>query len=198
MNNVIMPPRIARLERDERGYPIPWNVLRGEGNAPIFTVNDDQKAWEALRRSLCPICGERLGKWKWWVGGPRSAFHEHGWYIDLAMHHECMQFALAVCPYLAAPKYLGRIDVAKPELVPAGTLLMLEELNTDRPQVFVAAAGDRIEYQERGLLQPFTRPWRPALAYEYWRHGHQISEEAALPHLRAMLGEEWTVPAVQV
>ena len=112
------PDRVAKLPKDHRGYPIPWNVMRGEDGTAFFTVNDDRKAHRALREELCPICGERLGRWRWFVGGPRSAFDPHGWYLDLPGHRECMHFALATCPYLAAPKYLGRVDVIHPEKLP--------------------------------------------------------------------------------
>jgi hypothetical protein len=81
-------------------------VLRSSGTA-FFTVNDDGKHWVAIERGICPISGETLGKWKWFVGGPRSAFDENGWYSDLPGHRECIEFSLATCPYLAAPKYLG-------------------------------------------------------------------------------------------
>src|SRR5262245_10413652 len=111
-SQVVMPERIARLPRDSRGYPVPWNVLVNDDGYPILTVNDQSKTVEAIVSGLCPICGGRLGKWKWFAGGPLSAFDEHGVYIDLPCHRECIEYALQVCPYLALPKYLGRIDVA--------------------------------------------------------------------------------------
>jgi len=194
-----MPPRIAQLPRDARGYPIPWNVLRGNDGAPIFTVNDDRRAWQALRQELCPICGERLGKWRWFVGGPRSAFDEHGWYLDLPGHQECMQFALATCPYLAAPKYLGRIDVPNPAKLPAEVDVLLDEtMLSDRPEFFVAVAAARMELNPRPLpeLQPYVRPARPAFAYEFWRHGVQVPAHRVMPILRGMFGAEWTIPEV--
>ena len=121
------PERIARLPHDKRGFPIPWNVLRGVDDAPIFTVNDERKSQQALTRELCPICGERLGRWKWWVGGPRAAFDEHGWYIDLPVHQECAHYALQTCPYLASPRYVEdhRVDVPDPsKLLPEHRVLV--------------------------------------------------------------------------
>jgi hypothetical protein len=198
--NIPFPDRIARLPRDKRGYPIPWNVLRDVDGNPLFTVNDDRRAWRALRSQLCPICGERLGRWRWFVGGPRSAFDEYGWYLDLPGHHECMSFALAICPYLAAPKYLGRVDVTRPEKLPPEARVLLDEtIITDRPEVFVAVASNRMEINPRPVpeLQPYVRPARPALAYEYWRHGRQITEAEAMPWLYAAMGAEWNIPEVQ-
>jgi hypothetical protein len=184
-----------RIPRDHRGYPIPWNVLRADDGTPFFTVNDDRKHWRALRQELCPLCGERLGRWRWFVGGPRSAFDPHGWYVDLPGHHECITFALATCPYLAAPKYLGRVDVIHPEKLPPEARFLLDAtVIPERPDVFVAVAGDGIEVQTRGALFPYTRPRRPFLAHEYWRHGRQISVDEALPFLRAALGAEWKEP----
>lgn len=193
----LIPDRIARLPKDKRGYPIPWNILRGVDGSPLFTVNDDRRAWRALREHLCPICGEPLGRWHWWVGGPRSAFDEHGWYIDLPGHHECMTFSLATCPYLAAPKYLGRIDVADPSKLPPEARILLDEtMISDRPDVFVAVASSRVEVMPRNGFVPYTRPARPALAYEFWRHGQRIPLHRAMPMLRGVLGADWQLPEV--
>ena len=104
------PARIARLEHDKRGYPIPWNVLRGTDGHPFFIINDDRKAYHALLRDLCPICGERLGRWKWFVGGPPVRLPP-GWLLlrPAGSSHECIEYALQVCPYLAIPKYLRHV-----------------------------------------------------------------------------------------
>jgi hypothetical protein len=192
------PPRIARLPRDRRGYPIPWNVLCAEDGTPFFTVNDDRKAWKAIRQHLCPLCGDRLGRWLWFVGGPLSAFHPDGWYLDLPGHHECVTFALATCPYLAAPVYLGRIDVANPAKLPPEARIVLDEtIISERPDLFVAVGAEAVEAQERGLLVPYIRPARPVLAYEFWRHGKQIPVHRAMPILRGIFGADWQLPEVK-
>ena len=135
-------------------------MLRGSDGGAIFTVNDDRKARTALRCGFCPICGEALGRWKWFVGGPRSAFDAHGWYLDLPGHHECIRFALATCPYLAAPRYLGRIDVPDPSKLPLEASVLIDHtMIPERPELFVAVASSRIEVQWRdGLLAPYVRP----------------------------------------
>ena len=192
-----MPPRIARLPRDSRGYPIPWNVLRASDGTPFFTINDDTKASKAIRLGLCPICGGELGRWRWFVGGPRSAFDPHGWYLDLPGHRECMEYALQACPYLATPKYLGRVDVIHPEKLPPEARLLIDEtIIPDRPELFVAACGTGIELQEReeGLIQPYVRPRRPLVDYTFWHHGQQIPLHRAMPILRGIFGENWTPP----
>ena len=194
-----MPERIARLEKDPRGYPIPYNVLRADDGTPFFTVNDSRTHLRCLVRGLCPICGEKLGKWKWFVGGPRSAFDPHGWYFDLPGHHECERYALSVCPYLAAPNYLKRIDVPNPEKLPVQALVLLDDTQiADRPQLFVTAASDQIEIQSSGdPTAPYVRPRRPLLGYEFWRHGKQITMNEALPILRGIFGADWEPPRTE-
>ncbi len=190
-----VPDRIARLPRDPRGYPIPWNVLRN-GETAFFTVNDDRNSWRALREGLCPICGERLGRWLWFVGGPRSAFDPNGYFLDLPGHRDCMEYALQVCPYLAAPKYLGRVDVTRPDKLPPEARILLDEtMISDRPEIFVAVACNRIEGLERGALIPYMKPVAPFLDYSFWRHGQRIPEHRAMPILRGIFGADWQLPA---
>lgn len=189
----MMPERIARLPRDKRGFPIPWNVLQDNG-VPFFTVNDSEKHNLALRSRLCPICGDCLGRWKWFAGGPLSAFHEAGGYFDLPGHADCMRYALSTCPYLALPQYLGRIDVPNKSKLPKDISVLLDPTQIpERPDVFVAVASDHYEL-ERGAVQPVLRPLRPYMDYECWRHGKVVEIEDVLPLLRKALGPDWNPP----
>ena len=196
--NIFMPPRIARLPKDKRGYPIPWNALRGVDDTPFFTVNDQGKHMHALREKLCPICGEKLGKWMWFVGGIQSAFDPHGAYYDLPGHHECESFALAVCPYLSAPNYLKRIDVADPSKVPEDVALFNITMIPERPAIFVSVASNGLDIValNNDSLTPVIRPRKPYLGIEYWLHGKEISEKEALPILRKKLGADFHIPAI--
>ena len=197
MTDTPMPERIARLDRDSRGYPIPWNVLRNEEGFPFFTINDDRRTFQAIRESRCPICGERLGRWLHFIGGPRSAFDPHGVYFDLPVHHDCGNYALATCPYLAMPKYLGRIDVVHPEKLPpeAGPIMADFTQNPGRPEIFVVVAATRIIVLPHPLgATAYVKPAAVA-GYEFWRHGKQITQAEAMPFLRTVFGEEWRVPA---
>ena len=195
-----VPERMTHLERDRRGYPIPWNVLRdADDGTPFFVVNDDRRQKQAFRESRCPICGGLLGRWRWFVGGPLSAFDPNGWYVDLPGHHECIQFALQTCPYLAMPSYGHRIDgilVAHREKLKKlnPPILLDETVIPDRPEIFVAVAGSKIEVAPRGPLQPYVRPTRPLLGIEFWQHSRRIDAAAARPALRRALGEAFTLP----
>ncbi len=154
------------------------------------------RPWLALRDSRCPICGERLGRWRWLVGGPRSAFDPHGCYFDLPGHRDCVEYALQVCPYLAIPKYLRHTDaVAHPEKLPPEMRILLDEtIIPERPEVMVAVCATKIALLDRGGLQPYLKPVQPFDDWTYWRHGKRIDETQALPYLRASLGAGWTPP----
>ena len=193
---IAMPERVARLPQDSRGYPIPWNVLKAGDGTPFFIVNDDRKAFRALRENRCPICGEHLGRWRWLVGGPLSAFDPNGYYFDLPGHRDCIEYALQVCPYLAIPKYLRHTDaIAHAEKLPPECRVLLDEtIIPERPEVMVAVCAAKIELADRGPLQPYLKPVQPFTDWTYWRHGKQINEAQAMPYLRAALGAGWTPP----
>lgn len=185
-----VPRRMRALQRDRRGYPVPFIVLRDRDGVPLFAVNDSVRHDRAIREGRCPICGNKLDRIKWLVGGPMSAFHPQGAYIDSALHHECMQYAMQVCPYLAAPNFGGHVDATSPALVrrvPEEMLMVDTTTIPGRPPLFVAVATHRQEILEgqhtlTGAGQMYmsmlhVRPERPFLKIEYWRHGKQITAE---------------------
>ena len=51
------------------------------------------------------------------------------------------------------------------------------DVEPERPELFVAVAGERVEVMPQdGPLPPYVRPSRPHLAVEYWRHGERLEE----------------------
>jgi hypothetical protein len=174
-NHVPIPERMAALDRDRRGYPIPYVVQRDKLGQPHFTVNDSFKVERAAALDLCGICGQKLMRGRWFVGGPGSAFHEHGAYIDGPLHRECCAYALKVCPYLAAPNYAGRIDgkTLKPGLLPAGVVALLDPtMDPSRPAVFVAIHCTGQKRVDNG----YFKPRRPYLAAQVWRQGEILAD----------------------
>jgi hypothetical protein len=145
---------------------------------PQFTINDEDKRQRHLRDDLCPLCGTKLFRGRWFVGGPLSAFHPRGAYIDAPMHHDCAVFALMVCPYLAAPKYAKRIDVKKLAPADGPRILVDPTVIEERPALFVAAMtiGQKVHWEG---LQSYVHPKRPWRAVEYCRHGRCISKQEA-------------------
>jgi hypothetical protein len=99
--DVVMPERIKNLPHDpERGYPIPFFVA-WVGDKPDFRIADDGKRMRCVKERLCWICGERLGKWLGFVIGPMCAVNRVS--AEPAMHRECAEYSVAVCPFLLNP-----------------------------------------------------------------------------------------------
>jgi hypothetical protein len=172
--NVTMPDRIARRPQDARGFPIPWNVLIDRDGVPQFAINDHHRTAEALYRMLCPICGETLERTMWFVGGPKSAFHKDGVFLDQPMHLECVEYALAVCPYLAAKNYKHKEKKEMPE----GYLGVDYTQDPNRPPVFVLM--EAIDYEaipRRTALDPIYLKPLGVVSIRYWNKGQRISEE---------------------
>jgi hypothetical protein len=179
------------LERDRRGLPIPFVVLRDKEGTPHFTVNDTTKTVKCLLEDLCPICGKRLHRGRWFVGGPLSAFHPDGCYFDTPMHADCMRYALKVCPYLAAPKYSGRLDDVKidADKLPDTIVGMLDPtVIPDRPEIFVAVMSIGQEVKPGHAGRPYVRP-KQRVRYEYWLKGEQLPEAEGFAIAQRVLAE---------
>jgi hypothetical protein len=191
-----IPERMAHLERDRRGYPIPEAVYRDQAGRPHFAVNDEVIRQRHLERELCPICGGKLHRGRWFVGGPLSAFSESGLYIDPPMHAECARYALQACPYLAAPNYSQdkRIDAATLPVDDPNVIVMDPTMIPERPEVFVAvmSIGQRLQMGDLpngGRWIRYVAPVRPVRRAEFWRHGllldqrlgQEIAARAKLP-----------------
>ena len=174
---VQIPDRMAHLELDHRGYPIPWTVYRDENNRGHFQINDGAKRLEAIFNELCPICGKKLLRGRWFVGGPMSAFHERGAYVDPPMHNECARYALMVCPYLAVPHYGKRVE-DKTLGSSRPTLLVDETMIERRPDLFISVMATR--QHVTGNVSPRIIPGKPFVRVEYWRHGKQLKPAEGL------------------
>lgn len=134
-----IPKRLRTNERDRRGYPIPWIVMRDRTGRPHFTINDARRVHDCATKRLCGLCGKRLDAGAWFVGGMRCFTEELGAFVDPPMHEECSTFALRVCPFLAAPSYGRRIDdrTLDPSATPAATVVVRNDaMPAERPDVF--------------------------------------------------------------
>jgi hypothetical protein len=169
--NVPIPELMKGNKLDKRGYPIPYIVFRDSKNRPQFTVNDSRFVKRCLFHNRCGICGNKLGEVVYFVGGPGSAFHPNGAYVDPPMHKECATYALQVCPFLAYRPYAGakatyvvestedpRIVVedptmlkGKPEVfVLKGTLGFVNMQDWQRPRL-VPTSDEGVEFWKDGV-----------------------------------------------
>jgi len=179
MKNVKIPERMRHLQIDARGYPIPSMVLIDSAGRPHFAINDDAKRLQAIRQELCSICGTKLFRGRWFVGGALSAFHPDGAFIDPPMHSECAHYALQVCPYLAAPRYSAEIGIAKAKAhasaLKDNRLLVDPTQMPGRPlnDMFIALMTTRpVDVYDNFNLKP-TPPYN---VIEYWRRGERLPD----------------------
>jgi hypothetical protein len=96
-----LPARMARLEIDKRGYPVPWFV-QWVKDEPKFNLASAAKFRQAIRFGNCWICGERVGARKTFVMGPLNILNRIT--SEPACHFDCARFAAMACPFLILPK----------------------------------------------------------------------------------------------
>lgn len=185
MKHVEIPAMMQDLEIDKRGYPMPWVLFRDTQGVAHFAINDSTTTYACKTENLCSICGKRMGSDMWFVGGPMSAFHPHGAYLDPPVHHDCGTYALQVCPYLATPKWANNAigpKVAAKLLTDgkapaaAGFLDYNAGELSDRPEVFVFMKVEGF------IMTSPTAPLRPVGRYldlELWRHGQKVDDDTA-------------------
>ena len=179
-----IPERMKKLPLARRGYPIPFIVFRTSDGRAHFTINDSAKVDLAAKKQLCGVCGTRLYRGeRWFVGGPMSAFHAHGAYIDGPVHKECGTFALENCPYLAAPSYARRIDdrTVNPETLGDSVVLLDPTMLPDRPELFVFACAKDYKFDSNRIFHP-KRPW---IMHEFWSKGTKLTDGQAVPLIEA-------------
>jgi hypothetical protein len=173
-----IPDRMKHLKVDPRGLPIPYSVLYDTSGKPLFSVNDHNKTVQTLMSNLCSVCGTPLARGRWLVGGPLSAFHPMGCFIDPPMHAECCHYSLQVCPYLAAPHYGNGVGPLKFEqaALPNRRALSLATPGTvikpDRPDVFIAAMA--VGHLDVNPDNASVRATQPYVTVEYWKDGKMI------------------------
>lgn len=101
-----MPPRIAKLPVDARGYPVPWFVAWVDGpdgpeTVPEFRAMDRRKFRRAVKERRCWVCGDPLGRWLTFPIGPMCTITRS--ISEPPSHLECAQWSVRNCPFLANP-----------------------------------------------------------------------------------------------
>lgn len=101
--DVPMPPTIARLPRDARGFPVPahvWRPPEWKSGEPLDlrVMNTDHHLRMANARK-CAVCEYTLFNKVWFIGGPMCLANRI--FGDGGLHRECAEYSLQVCPLLA-------------------------------------------------------------------------------------------------
>jgi hypothetical protein len=105
-----IPPRVARLPRDSRGFPVPWFVQWFENGEPAwpgvgtpdFRVIDTRRFAAALKQALCWVCGEYMGRHRVFIIGPMCVVNRVT--SEPPNHRDCAEFAVKACPFLTQPR----------------------------------------------------------------------------------------------
>jgi hypothetical protein len=95
-----LPPEMARLPRDHRGYPVPEFVAWFDG-LPDFRVLKPGYRETCYRQNRCWLCGGQMGKRKWFVIGPMCSITRTT--MEPPSHRLCAEFAVKNCPFLTKP-----------------------------------------------------------------------------------------------
>lgn len=102
-----MPPRIAALPIDARGYPVPWFVAWVDG-VPEFRMADGEKWRRAIEEARCWVCGGVLGKYLTFAIGPMCSVNRVT--SEPACHRNCAEWSVQNCPFLLRPHMVRRQD----------------------------------------------------------------------------------------
>lgn len=108
-----LPPRLAKLPVDARGYPVPWFVEWIDGpdgprTVPEFRAMDRSKFARAIKEKLCWVCGEPLGAWLAFQVGPMCAVNRTT--AEPPCHRDCAEWSIRHCPFLSQPQMARRHD----------------------------------------------------------------------------------------
>lgn len=113
-------PKVAAMERDPRGLPIPANVSRDSKNGkPVFAITNPIKEIELFCSQKCAVTGTLLDvEDVWFITTPDLAFVPFGLLLDAPMCGEAKDFTLRVCPYFGVRNYDRLSDIQAKAMVP--------------------------------------------------------------------------------
>lgn len=172
--DIPMPENIRALPMDPvRKIPVPWFVSWFDG-VPEFRVVDARKLPEAVRGSLCWVCGKRLDNRCTFVVGPMCTVNRIS--SEPPSHPACAEYAARACPFLTRP-YMARREGGLPEGTtdPAGISIKrnpgacaLWTAKTPGARIFRPAGGG-VLFQ---LLPPTSVTW--------WAKGRAATRDEVL------------------
>lgn len=96
-----LPPKMAGLPIDDRGYPVPYFVAWIDGK-PDHRIVDSAKMPLALKFDLCWLCGSKLGRFKSFCIGPMCSITRT--ISEPPSHLECVRFSAQACPWMTRPR----------------------------------------------------------------------------------------------
>jgi hypothetical protein len=186
-----LPARMADLPRDSIGRPVPWFVAFIDG-VPDFRVVGPGKLEEALRGSLCWVCGRGFGggEDRAFLVGPMCTITRT--IAEPPSHLDCAVWSARWCPFLSTPNMVRR-DRHLPEgtVEPAGIMI---RRNPGTSVVWVTGyRAWKAEREDGGYLFRLGPP-KQALWFAEGREATRAevlaSIDSGLPLLREMAEED--------
>ena len=190
-----LPPRLAALPIDARGFPVPYFVAWIDGK-PDHRVMDAQKIPSALHGRLCWMCGQELGAFVTFCIGPMCCITRT--IAEPPSHRECVEYAVRACPFLTRP-HAHRRAAGMPEDVRDAPGLGLKRnpgvialWTTKRFDVRRVTTGP-LDIGNPGLLFELGLP----VHVQWWAEGRAAtvdevdeSVRTGLPHLEELARDE--------
>lgn len=165
LKTVPLPLHMKKLPRDQRGYPVPYNVAVGTDGKPVFKVQDMLKVHNCIHQRRCALCGKPVRGLMAFVGGPLSIGNRL--FADPGMHQDCATYALRVCPMLAAPRW----GYARHTRQVPGHIenIVSEQVSTDRPERYGLGLTSSYELvQVQGETYIHAAPFE---SVQWWKEG---------------------------
>jgi hypothetical protein len=192
INEQTLPPRMQKLRRDARGYPIPWFVAYLPDGTPEFRAADRAKFARALKEKLCWVCGDRLGIHVTFVAGPMCGINRTS--AEPPSHYDCAKWSVENCPFLNNPKAVRREDelfsnADLRETAPGQAIVR----NPGVAMLWVTRSFELFDDMRGGVLLQMGEPEK----VEWYAHGRvatleevQEAIDSGLPNLEAIARTE--------
>jgi hypothetical protein len=162
-----LPPKMAHLPIDARGFPVPYFVAKVNG-VPDHRIAEPDALQSCVERNLCWLCGTPLGRYKAFCIGPMCTITRT--ISEPPQHLECSLYAATACPFLTRP-HAKRRDAGMPENTrpPSGMFL---RRNPGAVCVWVTKSHRPFRYGD-GLLFDLGQP----VAMYWYAEGRQATRE---------------------
>lgn len=108
-----------------RNLPVPWFVTWIDGK-PDFRLIEPDRFVQAIRRELCWVCGQPMGRFRAFTIGPMCAVNRVSG--EPPSHRDCAIYSATNCPFLTNPRSVRRTsgipeEVAARMASPAGVMI---------------------------------------------------------------------------
>jgi hypothetical protein len=173
--SIEIPKRLLGKPRTAGGLPIPYFVAHVEGR-PDFRVADTRKFGEAVKKRLCWICGDPLGRMMCFVVGPMGTVNKIS--SEPPSHFLCAQYALIRCPFLSRPTMVRR-EAGMPEGWKPAPGVMLEH------NPGVSALWTTLSFKLQQVHNGVLFEMGPPVTVSWWREGRLATRDEAMEGLRA-------------